>query len=152
MTNIPGCFRTQRVASESLLRVSPRNSRVFFARSVPTRCARGAASRLYAAVHHIEQTTFPAMSLGVRSRARRQRSTHSACVEGAEVGETCLGVDTLKGYPPRTTDDPDYEIASLYTGAFAVPEEVRGTFQKLGILEKFRFVQGRSKRHCHRRR
>jgi hypothetical protein len=146
MTNIPWVLsHLQRVASESLLRVSPTEFGGLFRQVRPYTMCSGARLRgLYAAVHHIERNHIPGdvVECGV---ARGGSAALIALALKELKSERPVWVfDTFEGIPAATTDDPDYEIASLYTGAFRGDlKEVRGTFQKLGILEKFRFVQGR---------
>lgn len=51
--------------------------------------------------------------------------------------------DTFEGIPPPTMDDPDHEIAKLYTGAFRGDlEEVQALFQSLGILTQAKLIKG----------
>lgn len=51
--------------------------------------------------------------------------------------------DTFEGLPPPTLDDPDFEIAKLYTGECRGElDEVAGLFERLGILSNTRFVKG----------
>ena len=52
--------------------------------------------------------------------------------------------DTFEGIPAPTVADPDYEIAAQYTGHFRGDlAEVRGLFERLGMLDNARFVKGR---------
>jgi O-methyltransferase len=51
--------------------------------------------------------------------------------------------DTFQGLPAPTADDPDYEIANLYTGDCEGPlDEVRELFERLKIADHAHFVQG----------
>jgi len=51
--------------------------------------------------------------------------------------------DTFAGLPKPSKDDPDYEIADLYTGTcFASQEEVRASLQSLGVTADIHFVPG----------
>ena len=51
--------------------------------------------------------------------------------------------DTFAGLPEPTPDDPDYEIASLYTGTCVGSlEDVTDSFQRLGIADRAMFVKG----------
>jgi predicted O-methyltransferase YrrM len=51
--------------------------------------------------------------------------------------------DTFEGIPPPTADDPDEEIARLYTGSFRGDRaEVEALFGRLGILARTRLVKG----------
>ena len=51
--------------------------------------------------------------------------------------------DTFEGLPAPTTDDPDYEIAELFTGSCLGPlEGVRQLFRDEGIADGVQFVKG----------
>jgi len=51
--------------------------------------------------------------------------------------------DTFAGLPKPSKDDPDYEIADLYTGTcFASQEEVRSSLQSLGVTADIHLVPG----------
>jgi hypothetical protein len=51
--------------------------------------------------------------------------------------------DTFEGLPAPTADDPDYEIAELFTGScLGQLDEVRKLFQDQGVADGVRFVKG----------
>lgn len=51
--------------------------------------------------------------------------------------------DTFEGLPAPTANDPDFEIADLFTGTcIGTLEEVRGLFQRLHVSEEVEFVKG----------
>jgi len=51
--------------------------------------------------------------------------------------------DTFEGLPAPTADDPDYEIAELFTGScLGRLEEVRELFREQGVAQGVRFVKG----------
>lgn len=51
--------------------------------------------------------------------------------------------DTFEGLPAPTADDPDYEIAELFTGSCLGPlEEVRELFRDQGVADGVQFVKG----------
>jgi len=51
--------------------------------------------------------------------------------------------DTFEGLPSPTADDPDFEIAKLYTGAYLGSiEDVSASFERLGIYSQAKFVKG----------
>ena len=51
--------------------------------------------------------------------------------------------DTFEGLPAPTADDPDYEIAELFTGScLGQLDEVRELFRDQGVAEGVRFVKG----------
>jgi hypothetical protein len=50
--------------------------------------------------------------------------------------------DTFEGLPAPSADDPDYEIAELFTGSCLGPlEEVRELFRDQGIADGVQFVK-----------
>lgn len=51
--------------------------------------------------------------------------------------------DTFEGLPAPTSDDPDYEIADLFTGSCLGPiEEVQQLFERLQVFEQVHLVKG----------
>ena len=51
--------------------------------------------------------------------------------------------DTFEGLPAPTSQDPDFELADLFTGTcVGTLDEVRGLFEKLNIAENVEFVKG----------
>jgi len=66
------------------------------------------------------RTTFPAMSWSAESRAA-QRSIIALALKELKSERPVWVFDTFEGIPAATTDDPDYEIASLTRARFAVP-------------------------------
>ncbi len=51
--------------------------------------------------------------------------------------------DTFEGLPAPTANDPDFEIADLFTGTcIGTLDEVRGLFQRLNVADDVEFVKG----------
>jgi len=51
--------------------------------------------------------------------------------------------DTFEGLPPPTEEDPDFDIASGYTGTcLGTLEDVENTFRNFGIINNTVFVKG----------
>jgi O-methyltransferase len=51
--------------------------------------------------------------------------------------------DTFEGLPAPTSDDPDYEIADLFTGGYVgTVDEVRKLFERLQVSTGVQFVKG----------
>ncbi len=51
--------------------------------------------------------------------------------------------DTFEGLPPPTADDPDYDIARLYTGTcLGTIQDVMASFQRLEIYSQTKLVKG----------
>jgi predicted O-methyltransferase YrrM len=51
--------------------------------------------------------------------------------------------DTFEGLPSPTSNDPDFEIANLFTGSnVGTLDEVRGLFRRLDVLNNVEFVKG----------
>ena len=51
--------------------------------------------------------------------------------------------DTFEGLPAPSANDPDFEIADLFTGTcIGTLEEVRGLFVQLNVVEQVEFVKG----------
>ena len=146
MMNIPWVLsHLRRIASESLLQVSPTEFADLFRRVRSyTMCSGARLHGLYRAVHHIESNKIPGDVVECGVARGGSAALMALALKNLGSDKTVWLFDTFEGIPAATTDDPDYEIASLYTGAFRGElEELRGTFKKLGILDKFQFVQGR---------
>lgn len=59
------------------------------------------------------------------------------------IERTLWVFDTFEGLPPPTADDPDYDIAKLYTGTcLGTIEDVTASFQRLGIYNQTKLVKG----------
>jgi predicted O-methyltransferase YrrM len=146
MMDIPWVLsHLRRVASESLLRVSPTEFAKLFRQVRPyTMCSSARLRGLYRAARHIvvNRIAGDVVECGV---ARGGSSAFMAlALRDLGSDKTHWAFDTFEGIPAPTAQDPDYEIANLYTGAFRGDlEEIKHTFRKLGILERFRFVQGK---------
>ena len=51
--------------------------------------------------------------------------------------------DTFEGLPAPTSEDPDYEIANLFTGScLGTLHEVRNLFEELHVLEHVQMIKG----------
>ena len=51
--------------------------------------------------------------------------------------------DTFEGLPAPTPQDPDFELADLFTGTcVGTLDEVRGLFKRLGVADNVAFVKG----------
>lgn len=51
--------------------------------------------------------------------------------------------DTFEGLPAPTLDDPDFEIANLYTGScVGTLDEVQTLFERLQVREQVQFIKG----------
>lgn len=51
--------------------------------------------------------------------------------------------DTFEGLPAPSSEDPDFELADLFTGTcVGTLNEVRALFNRLGVLEDVEFVKG----------
>ncbi len=51
--------------------------------------------------------------------------------------------DTFGGLPAPSSEDPDFELADLFTGTcIGTVSEVRALFQQLGVVEDVEFVKG----------
>jgi len=146
MTNIPWVLsHLRRIASESLLRVSPTEFASYFRQVRPyTMCSAARLRGLYGATRHIVENRIPGdvVECGV---ARGGSSALMALVlRDLKSDKPVWAFDTFEGIPAPTEQDPDYDIASLYTGNFRGDlQEIGSTFHKLGILDRFHFVQGR---------
>ena len=59
------------------------------------------------------------------------------------VHRTLWLFDTFEGLPAPTLDDPDFEVANLYTGTcLGAIEEVQNLFTQLQVRDRVQFVKG----------
>jgi len=146
MTNIPWILsHLRRITSESLLRVSPTEFANYFRKVRPyTMCSSARLRGLYRAARHVVENRIPGDVVECGVARGGSAALVSLVLRDLGSEKSVWGFDTFEGMPSPTLQDPDYEIASLYTGTCrGTVEEVKGNLQTLGILERFRFVQGR---------
>ena len=146
MTNIPWVLsHLRRVASESLLRVSPTEFANYFRQVRPyTMCSSARLRGLYRAARHVVENGVPGDIVECGVARGGSAALMALVLRQLESDKSVWAFDTFEGIPAPTEQDPDYVIASLYTGKFRGDlEEMKNTFRTLGIQERFRFVQGR---------
>jgi O-methyltransferase len=125
-------------------RVSPAEfSRLYRKVSGHTMCSNARLRALHRGVRHVVQDGI-AGDL-VECGCARGGSAALIALTLQELGaERCLWLfDTFEGLPAPTREDPDYDIAKLWTGGCAGSlEEVQSLFARLGVSDGVEFVPG----------
>lgn len=146
LSNLPWvASHAHRLVSESLLRISPTEFAGYYRQVRPyTMCSSARLYGLYKATQRIVRENVPGdfVECGV-ARGGSAALLALALNRYAATREVWM-FDTFEGMPAPTKDDPDHHIASLYTGTCrGSMDEVRATFNRLGVKKGFHFVQGK---------
>lgn len=99
---------------------------------------------LYDAVHDVSARRIPGDVVECGTARGGSAALLGLAIRETGVPRTLWVFDTFKGIPPPTSADPDYEIAARFTGHFRGElSEVQALFDRLGIRDASRFVEGR---------
>jgi len=109
-----------------------------------TMCSNARLRGLHRAIRHVVADRVPGAV--VECGTARGGSAALMALTLKQLGDTERPVwvfDTFEGIPAPTPEDPDCEIAELYTGAFVgTIEEVSTSFRRLEILPQTRLIKG----------
>jgi hypothetical protein len=98
---------------------------------------------LYGAVRHVVAGKIPGAIVECGTARGGSAALMGLTLKRLADPRTLWVFDTFEGIPPPTADDPDEDIARLYTGQFRGDRaEVEGLFERLGILGQSRLVKG----------
>jgi len=131
-----------RYIQEALAQVSPTHFAQLFRRVKPlTMCSYARLLNLHRAVLYVEEKQIPGdiVECGVArgGSAAMMALTLNSCSRRVWM------FDTFEGLPEPSQDNPDYRIASLYTGTCRGSlEEVRSSLRQLGIEKSAILVPG----------
>jgi len=122
-----------RYLREAVAEVSPSSFAALFRKVKPlTMCSYARLLALHRAILYIERNAIPGdiVECGVAHGG----SAAMMALTLTDLSRKLWMFDTFQGLPEPGRENPDYEIALLYAGAFRAPlEEVRSSFRKLGI-------------------
>jgi hypothetical protein len=124
--------------------VSPFEFSVLFRQVQPyTMCSNARLRGLYRAVRYVAEKRVGGDL--VECGSARGGSAALMVLTSRHLGERrkIWLFDTFEGLPAPTSDDPDYEVASLFTGdCVGTLNEVRTLFERLHVAADARFVKG----------
>ncbi|MBZ5679983.1 MAG: TylF/MycF family methyltransferase [Acidobacteriia bacterium] len=132
--------------------VSPFEFSVLFREVQPyTMCSSARLRGLYRAVRYVAENRVPGDL--VECGSAKGGSAALMALTSRRLGENrrIWLFDTFEGLPAPTSDDPDYKIASLFTGdCVGTLDEVQKLFGRLHLAEDARFVKGLFQETLHR--
>lgn len=109
-----------------------------------TMCGNARLRALHRAVHYVVTKNIPGDFVECGTAQGGSASLIGLTLKRLGVHRTLWVLDTFEGLPAPTAEDPDWEIAKLYTGSCrASVTEVSALFERLGILGECRLVKGR---------
>lgn len=134
--------------------VSPLEFSVLFRQVQPyTMCSSARLRGLYRAARHVAENHI-AGDL-VECGSAKGGSAAFMALTSRHLGERrkIWLFDTFEGLPAPTADDPDYEVASLFTGdCVGTLNEVQALFERLRIAADAEFVKGLFQETLHKSR
>jgi predicted O-methyltransferase YrrM len=99
---------------------------------------------LYNAIRHVTERKIPGAVIECGTARGGSAALLGLAMQRFDDRRPLWVFDTFEGIPPPTAADPDYEIATSYTGAFRGDlREVTSLFDRLGLLENATLVKGR---------
>ena len=98
---------------------------------------------LYQAVQHVISHRIPGDVVECGTARGGSAALMGLTLKRSGSDRTLWVFDTFEGLPPATPDDPDFEIAKLYTGdCRGELNEVAALFERLDILDRAKLVKG----------
>jgi O-methyltransferase len=121
-----------------------RFSRLYRQVSDITMCSNARLRGLYKAVKYVVETNVPGDVVECGTARGGSAALMGLTLKELPAADRKLWVfDTFEGLPPPTRDDPDFDIAALYTGScFGSLEDVTASFSRLDIAHRTTFVKG----------
>jgi len=108
-----------------------------------TMCGDARLRGLYRAIRHVVAHDVPGDIVECGAARGGSAALMGLALKAAGSGRPLWVLDTFEGMPPPTSDDPDWKIASLYTGKVRGDlREVQALFQRLGIADRCKLVKG----------
>jgi predicted O-methyltransferase YrrM len=109
-----------------------------------TMCGNARLRGLHRAVHYVVAKNIPGDLVECGTAQGGSASLMGLTLKRLGAHRTLWVLDTFEGLPAPTAEDPDWEIAKLYTGSCrASVAEVSALFERLGILSECQLVKGR---------
>jgi len=109
-----------------------------------TMCSNARLRGLHRAVKHVVAHIIPGDVVECGTARGGSAALMGLTLKQLGASERTMWVfDTFEGLPPPTADDPDYDIANLYTGTcLGTIEDVTASFQRLEIYPQTKLVKG----------
>lgn len=108
-----------------------------------TMCSNARLRGLYRAVRYVVRNNIPGDIVECGSARGGSAALMALALRRVGAQRTVWLFDTFEGLPAPGSQDPDFELADLFTGScVGTVDEVRALFQQLEIAENVRFVKG----------
>ena len=108
-----------------------------------TMCSNARLRGLHRAVRYVESRGIPGDVVECGSARGGSAALMALTLQRLGKRRKIWLFDTFEGLPAPTANDPDFEIADLFTGSCIGPlDEVRGMFERLNVSEGVEFVKG----------
>jgi predicted O-methyltransferase YrrM len=109
-----------------------------------TMCGNARLRGLHEAVRYVVAKSIPGDLVECGTAQGGSASLMGLTLKRLDAHRTLWVLDTFEGLPPPTVEDPDWDVAKLYTGQCrASVAEVSALFERLGILSECHLVKGR---------
>ena len=108
-----------------------------------TMCSTARLRGLYRGARYVVQSNIPGGFVECGCSRGGSAALLGLTLQRMETHRPIWLFDTFEGLPAPTSQDPDFEIAELYTGTCAgTLEGVRGLFTELHLMQEAHFVKG----------
>lgn len=108
-----------------------------------TMCSNFRLRGLYRAVRHVVSRNIPGVIVECGSARGGSAALMALTLRRLGAQRKLWLFDTFEGLPAPTSQDPDFELADLFTGTcVGALDEVRGLFNRLNVADDVEFVKG----------
>lgn len=134
----------QRLAMQGWDRVSPAEfSSLYRQIRAHTMCSNARLRGLYGAVRYVVGQKIAGDIVECGSARGGSAALMALTLRRLNARRKLWLFDTFEGLPAPTSEDPDFELADLFTGTcVGTVDEVRGLFQRLKVVDDVSFVKG----------
>jgi hypothetical protein len=124
--------------------VSPSAFSVLYRKIRPfTMCSSARLRALYNGTKHVVQNDIPGAIVECGCARGGSAALMALTLKQLSTQRDVWLCDTFEGLPAPTVDDPDYDVAEVFTGACVGPiEDVQNLFVQLGLENNSHFVKG----------
>jgi O-methyltransferase len=124
--------------------VSPSEfSKIYRCVRTRTMCSNARLRGLYRALHYVENRHIVGDVVECGSAKGGSAALMALTLRQLKAGRKLWLFDTFEGLPAPSSEDPDFELADLFTGTcIGTLNEVRELFTRLEVLEGVEFVKG----------
>lgn len=133
-----------RVVMEGWYRVSPSEfSRIYRQVRSRTMCSNARLRGLYRALRYVVSRDIAGDVVECGAAQGGSAALMALTLRQLQSRRKLWVFDTFEGLPAPSSEDPDFELADLFTGTcIGTVSEVRALFQQLGVVEDVEFVKG----------